>query len=208
MHIYILNIVDRKGELEWGIFVLDAKDFGEGMRGGGSTHQTSTTYWYALYTFLKKFLDIIRLIELLDKGRRHIKSICQKKSESHHSDTFHDNNGICLSYPIGLETTISTWGSALDSRIMLYTSFLVAPGNDFPFHCNTSSPATKMANIHSDDPAWWSFLHFWQRLNKEKKRCSPRIIALLSQTEIIIIFTILCMETIDTAARKYIFLSK
>ena len=44
------------------------------------------------------------------------------------------------SYPIGLETTSSTCGSGLDSRIMLYTSFFVAPGSDLPFHCRTSSP--------------------------------------------------------------------
>ena len=53
------------------------------------------------------------------------------------------------SYPIGLDTTISTWGAAFDSRMMLYTSFLVAPGNDFPFHCSTSSPGkegSKMAD--------------------------------------------------------------
>ena len=49
--------------------------------------------------------------------------------------------GCCRhSYPTGLDTTISTWGAAFDSRMMLYTSFLVAPGNDFPFHCSTSSP--------------------------------------------------------------------
>lgn len=50
-------------------------------------------------------------------------------------------------YPIGLETTISTWGADCDSKMMLYTSFLVAPGNAFPFHCNTSSPEIKMALV-------------------------------------------------------------
>jgi len=50
---------------------------------------------------------------------------------------------LCLAYPIGLDTTISTCGADWDSRIILYTSFFVAPGKAFPFHCNTSSPEIK-----------------------------------------------------------------
>lgn len=121
------------------------------MRVRSVAHSINSTYWYALYTFRKKFLDIILWIELLDEGRRNIKSVCQKEI-----------NGITIwmiiithlshwSYPIGLETTISTWGSAFDSRMMLYTSFLVAPGNDFPFHCSTSSPRTRQTNTYDDD---------------------------------------------------------
>lgn len=62
------------------------------------------------------------------------------------------------SHPMGLETTISTWGSDLDSRMILYTSFFVAPGNDLPFHCRTSSPATKMDDAHSDHQ--WTFIFY------------------------------------------------
>jgi len=50
---------------------------------------------------------------------------------------------LFLAYPIGLDTTISTCGADWDSRIILYTSFFVAPGKAFPFHCNTSSPEIK-----------------------------------------------------------------
>lgn len=49
-------------------------------------------------------------------------------------------------HPIGLETTSSTCGSGLDSRMMLYTSSNVAPCKNLPFHSNTSSPIVHSSN--------------------------------------------------------------
>ena len=49
-------------------------------------------------------------------------------------------------HPIGLETTSSTCGSGLDSRMMLYTSSNVAPCNSLPFHSSTSSPVVCVSN--------------------------------------------------------------
>lgn len=49
-------------------------------------------------------------------------------------------------HPIGLETTSSTCGSGLDSRMMLYTSSNVAPCKNLPFHSNTSSPRVYSSN--------------------------------------------------------------
>lgn len=47
---------------------MDLRILGK-ARGEGAPPIKSTTYWYALYIFLKKFLHIIRWIELLDEEK-------------------------------------------------------------------------------------------------------------------------------------------
>ena len=54
-----------------------------------------------------------------------------------------------ITYPIGLETTSSTCGSGLDSKMMLYTSSKVAPCSSLPFHSNTSSPIIPVIRLLS-----------------------------------------------------------
>lgn len=58
-----------------------------------------------------------------------------------------------ITYPIGLETTSSTCGSGLDSKMMLYTSSKVAPCSSLPFHSSTSSPVISVIAI-----CLWSLL--------------------------------------------------
>jgi len=53
-----------------------------------------------------------------------------------------------ITYPIGLDTTSSTCGSGLDSKMMLYTSSKVAPCSSLPFHSNTSSPVISVITFY------------------------------------------------------------